>query len=314
MYPKTNLTPGMSGPEVKQLQQFLISQGYSIPAGATGNYGDQTKAAVAAWQRSNGVAAGNDYGYWGPKSISAATTQIDRALPIGGTRASPPAPTQPTRTQQPAPTPDVDKTIADIERYINDIVDSVVASGKTINPNITPQELAAIDPAVFLQQAENSIADEYKGKFQTIKDSLTRTLGNIGYDLNLKKQETQRKYESDLEMGQEELAGRGLAFSGNRIKFEGKLSDQMQRDQTAAEVAATRGVQEAASGAEEKIGTEQVRGLNFGDFQNKIQLGSVPVTGSLTSERQYLKESMAKELEKQERERRAYATRSLSFS
>ena len=39
---------------VRNLQTRLISLGYSIPAGATGNYLRQTKAAVAAFQRDQG--------------------------------------------------------------------------------------------------------------------------------------------------------------------------------------------------------------------------------------------------------------------
>jgi len=71
--PNVNLQPGQSGPEVKKLQDFLISQGLSIPSGATGYFGNETKAALTQWQQSKGVEAGNDFGYWGPKSIAKAT-------------------------------------------------------------------------------------------------------------------------------------------------------------------------------------------------------------------------------------------------
>lgn len=66
--PTENLTPGMSGDNVKQLQNYLISQGYNIPDGATGFYGDQTKAAVAEWQSKNGIQAGANAGFFGPLS------------------------------------------------------------------------------------------------------------------------------------------------------------------------------------------------------------------------------------------------------
>ena len=63
-----NLTPGMSGNDVRSLQQFLIDNGFQIKDGATGYYGPQTKAAVEQWQRSVGINAGNNYGYFGPLS------------------------------------------------------------------------------------------------------------------------------------------------------------------------------------------------------------------------------------------------------
>ena len=41
---------GQTSAQVKQLQQALIAAGYNIPAGATGYYGPQTKAALAQWK------------------------------------------------------------------------------------------------------------------------------------------------------------------------------------------------------------------------------------------------------------------------
>jgi hypothetical protein len=74
MYPTTNLQFGQSSPEVKKLQEFLISQGMSIPSGPTNYFGNETKAALTEWQKKTGVAAGTDFGYWGPKSIAMAKT------------------------------------------------------------------------------------------------------------------------------------------------------------------------------------------------------------------------------------------------
>ena len=46
----TNLTVGSRGADVTALQTWLIGAGYSVPAGATGYFGSQTKAAVIAFQ------------------------------------------------------------------------------------------------------------------------------------------------------------------------------------------------------------------------------------------------------------------------
>ena len=47
-------TASMTPTQVKALQGALIARGFRIPAGATGFFGSQTKAAVAAFQRSQG--------------------------------------------------------------------------------------------------------------------------------------------------------------------------------------------------------------------------------------------------------------------
>lgn len=74
MYPTSAVQYGQTSSDVTKLQNFLISQGYSIPAGATGYFGDQTKTALSQWQSSHGISSSTPgYGTnWGPQSISAA--------------------------------------------------------------------------------------------------------------------------------------------------------------------------------------------------------------------------------------------------
>jgi Putative peptidoglycan binding domain len=60
----TNLMVGSKGSEVTALQNFLIKAGMTIPAGATGSFGGQTKAALASWQAAHGVTPAS--GYFGP--------------------------------------------------------------------------------------------------------------------------------------------------------------------------------------------------------------------------------------------------------
>ena len=59
-----NLTIGSTGADVTALQTWLIAKGYSIPAGATGYFGAQTRAALAAYQSANGISPA--VGYFGP--------------------------------------------------------------------------------------------------------------------------------------------------------------------------------------------------------------------------------------------------------
>ena len=68
-----NLEPGMTGNEVKKLQDYLVSAGFMTQAQVNtgyGTYGPQTTAAVAAWQKANGVDTAGYAGYFGPKSIA----------------------------------------------------------------------------------------------------------------------------------------------------------------------------------------------------------------------------------------------------
>ena len=71
-----NLTVGSTGADVTALQTALIGAGYSIPAGATGYFGSQTKAAVMKYQAAKSIPA---TGFVGP---------LTRAALNGGTVAT----------------------------------------------------------------------------------------------------------------------------------------------------------------------------------------------------------------------------------
>ncbi len=62
--PSRDLEFGMEGEDVRALQTLLIGQGYSIPAGATGFFANQTRSALAAYQSANGI--NPPAGYFGP--------------------------------------------------------------------------------------------------------------------------------------------------------------------------------------------------------------------------------------------------------
>jgi len=55
--------------QTRRLQQALIRNGYSIPAGATGTYGAQTTAAVAAFQLAQGWSGTQADGIAGPETL-----------------------------------------------------------------------------------------------------------------------------------------------------------------------------------------------------------------------------------------------------
>lgn len=102
-----NLYPGVSGDDVKCLQQYLNSAGNQVAAsgpGSVGNettyYGTLTTAAVSAWQAANGVVCGAYCGYFGPLSqakydvvggVTVPTCNDDGTCDAGETNASCPA-------------------------------------------------------------------------------------------------------------------------------------------------------------------------------------------------------------------------------
>src|SRR3989344_6410908 len=78
-----NLTVGSTGPEVMALQNFLIGKGESIPAGATGTFGAQTKAALASFQMKNAITPA--VGYFGPLTRAKVNAMGTVVTPTPGT-------------------------------------------------------------------------------------------------------------------------------------------------------------------------------------------------------------------------------------
>ena len=72
-----SLTIGAQGDDVRALQDYLTTTGhFSYSGGSTGRFGAVTQAAVAAWQKANGVSPA--LGYFGPKSIAKYLELINR--------------------------------------------------------------------------------------------------------------------------------------------------------------------------------------------------------------------------------------------
>jgi peptidoglycan hydrolase-like protein with peptidoglycan-binding domain len=89
--PQPNLTVGSTGAQVSALQTWLISKGFDIPAISAGTankgyFGSQTKAAVAAYQKSVGLPA---YGFYGP--LTEAAINADTTGPVAVTPVACPA-------------------------------------------------------------------------------------------------------------------------------------------------------------------------------------------------------------------------------
>lgn len=115
-----SLTIGSSGADVTALQNWLIAKGFSIPAGATGYFGAQTKAALAAYQAANGIAPAA--GYFGP--ITMAKVNASAVATVPGTT--------PGTTPSGITTPGVEGTIAVTESSAG--IKSTVYEGDSMAP------------------------------------------------------------------------------------------------------------------------------------------------------------------------------------
>lgn len=296
MYPTTNLQPGMSGSEVKKLQDFLVSQGFMTTSQVQtgpGIYGPQTTDAVLSYQKSLGIDYSSGPGYWGPKTIAATSGQTSNQSrnmnfspkigdPIPNSNLKYEAEDISNLQNINKNTNTINKDTTSTEKHVESVIESIISSGKTINPNLTIEDLAGITPEEFMRQAELAISPQYKEQFQTIKDNLSRELTNIGYDLNLKKEDITRKSAETLNQGNEELAGRGMAFSGKREQFIGDVAGARTRDEEAARTLAFRESQGLGSVAESRVGTSALLGSNLPQIEGRspFQFSSTPLTGS----------------------------------
>ena len=77
------LKKGMSGSDVRELQQNLLKLGYALPKyGADGDYGAETVEAVKAFQKKNGLEADGFYGPNTHKSLLAALEALKEPKPV----------------------------------------------------------------------------------------------------------------------------------------------------------------------------------------------------------------------------------------
>ena len=84
-----SLTQGAQGNDVNALQKFLLDRGFAIPAGATGYFGGQTKAALVMWQVKNEIVTPTQVGsgIFGPLSRG----MFSRSCATSGTATSTPS-------------------------------------------------------------------------------------------------------------------------------------------------------------------------------------------------------------------------------
>lgn len=203
-----------------------------------------------------------------------------------------------------------------LEDMVFDMLESVVASGNTINPNITEEDLAALDIENFIGEAEASVADEFKQKFANVKQDLVTFFERTDVDLAERVASIGREKDETQLAADESFSGRGTAVSSRRLDFDSKLVEQAGRATDQSRKLALRSAEDVGRTAERQVGTEALRGTGLPSIggEQAFELSGTPIVGSLQREKQFTTESLARQLQLDESRRRAFTQSNLGFA
>ena len=267
-----NLAPGASGSDVTSLQQFLISKGYSIPSGATGYYGEQTKSAVAAWQRDSGVDTAGNPGFFGPRSQA--------ALKSGGTPAPTPTPehepkvspfesliaSDPFTSEQlkdPNKRAQFDSMPEDLQAiYLQTsaTLSKAISAGKVVNPDV---EITPEKSKEFLDQAVSELEPYYQEKYTVLKSDVDKSAGRLIEDFRKGVDRRKDVFKKTLEDTAQAEAESGTVYSSGRIEREARTVDLENQALSDAETTTARGVEDIGRTFEKEAGSDRARTLNI---------------------------------------------------
>jgi len=262
MYPTKNLQPGQRGPEVSQLQQFLLEQGFLTAeqiATGPGIYGPRTKAAVAKWQESTGVDNTSGPGYWGPRSIAAASG-VSSGSAVG--------------------TPDeaqaaVDKEYTDAVAN-NPAIAELAKGGSSLEEIINGLSTGDISGLVDWQGQPFSTADQQEALAKGMEDNklyyetqqaketadTEATLAQKAADYQDYLINSGQQFEADKTKIDRQAADRGILFSGSRVQKEKNMQRAYQQDQTSNQNRYANSIGNTARDFQYKYGNEAAGGLN----------------------------------------------------
>ncbi len=115
-----NLDTGAEGDDVTALQRFLIAGGYTIPAGATGYFGQQTVSALRQFQSDNNIYPA--VGYFGPLTrefITDASSSVTQQSVNPSTISTESITPTSTRFSKDLEFNDIDDEVRQLQAYLN---------------------------------------------------------------------------------------------------------------------------------------------------------------------------------------------------
>lgn len=153
-----------------------------------------------------------------------------------------------------------DSNLDEILNKLQEQITNAQANGQMVNPNI---ELTPADVQKFLDQAKNEIDPYYASQINAISGDLTRNLTDLQKSYELQKQQYESDFQKNLSGKREQLAGAGLAFSGNRGAQEaGMVADTNRQLEASAQSAASK-AGDILAGVEQKVGSRNLASLTM---------------------------------------------------
>jgi hypothetical protein len=255
---------GQTSAQVKQLQQALIAAGYNIPAGATGFYGPQTKAALDQWKG----------------KLSGGGTQ--------GTKSD---------TNQPLTNEEYDKALAD-----NPVNAARIAKGNTAEAlayaassgdlsqlvNEYGQPFSLEDQQAALAQGMEDNKLFYEAQQANDKAQAENALAQKQADYQDYLLASGEQFQTDKTKLDQSAADTGMLFSTARNQKEQKLQQSYQQDQASKLGSYGRDVANTAQNYQYQYGNDAASGLsqyyNAGSntYNPSVATGGV-TTGGLSS-------------------------------
>jgi peptidoglycan hydrolase-like protein with peptidoglycan-binding domain len=272
MYPNTNLQPGQTGPEVKKLQDFLVSQGLMTQeqvATGPGIYGPQTTAAVNAWQQKNGVDNTSGPGYWGPKSIAAASAPAKDYSAYDAAFANHPI-------------------VKAYEAKGNSVEDLSYATSTGDFSGLTNQfgqPFSIEDQQAALAQGEEDNRLYYEALKQKETADTEAALAQKQADYQNYLLTSGQNFEQDKGTLDQTAANSGVLFSGSRVQKEKNLQRAYTQDQASKLGSYGRDVANMASDYQYKYGNDAAGGLSKyysaggNTYNPNVATGGVSSTG-----------------------------------
>lgn len=271
--PNINLQPGSTDKAaVKQLQQYLVSQGYMTQEQmdtGPGIYGPQTKSAVGKLQKTlNLPVPQGQEGFFGPLTRGAVQNNVaenNNASTGSGTDIGSSAGSSAPQSYSTGD-PTQDALLQELQNFIKAQQDAGLKINEALN-----FDQATIDK--FLETAKKQINPYFQNQIDTIKQDVLRAAPQILQNYESDVADRESKFQSSLDNSRENMADRGLAFSGQRAKGELGMEAAQNRDLASLTQGYGNKLYDLGRGAEEKIGASNVN-YDLGALRNyKATLG-----------------------------------------
>lgn len=233
----TPLQFGSQGDQVKQLQEYLIAQGFQIPAGSTGYFGDQTKQALAAFQQAKGITQDkNELGFFGPKTMAFIGGQtVSGGTPYGSTG---PGTSDLTKSIQGIGDLFSSSAITALEKKIADQSAAYAAGVGVGGATAILSDLFTkfgIESKLSAVEEYNKIILDQQKLLKSIPEDIKKTMEDVGISESQYNRLVLKETQKPLETLSELMQAKGAAESAiqNSLQFVKLFADVAMQDQAA---------------------------------------------------------------------------------